>query len=198
MNTQVLEISTHIDENKTEDFDAESRKMIEVRYFIEKVITFEDYRMHSSYEAMITRQQRRIFQHWTFVAQNEEMMALSGIKSNPSSTMWIGDTGASCHMSNNDVGLFETRKGSGGIKVGSGKILKIEKVGKLRAKVFSKQGADQIIVLKDVHYVPELYCNLFSITKALDEGFALSGGQNQPLTLRKNNVTIKFDCEIKS
>ena len=76
--------------------------------------------------------------------------------------------------------------------MGSGKILNIESIGKLLVKVKQKDGSEYLLVLKNVHYVPNLYCNIFSITLALEEGFELSGGKKEPLTLRKDHVNIKF------
>ena len=59
-------------------------------------------------------------------------------------------------------------------------------------------GSEQQLILKDLNLVPDLYCNLFIITRVLDEVFALSGGRNETLTLRKDHVKEKFDHHIKS
>ena len=112
--------------------------------------------------------------------------------------MWIGDTGASVHMCNSLDGLVETRNGVGNIKVGSGKLLKIEKVGKFIGEVMQKNGKTQTVTLTDVNYVQGLFCNLFSITSTLEKGFILSGGGRNPVTLTKGNVVVEFDRDIKS
>ena len=89
--------------------------------------------------------------------------------------IWIGDTGASCHMRTSLDGMYDTVPGSGGIKVGRGKILKIVKVRKFKDKIKQKDSSLKVIVLNEVHFVPDMYCDLFSITAAMDEGFRLSG-----------------------
>ena len=83
---------------------------------------------------------------------------------------WIGDTGALCHMRKHIDGMFNLKPGSGGIKVGSGKLLKILKVGKFRGEIQQKNGLKMVIMFKNVHFVPDMYCNLFSITAAMDKG----------------------------
>ena len=83
----------------------------------------------------------------------------------------ISDTGASCHMKSSIAGMFDLKPGSGGIKARSGKILKIVKIGKFRGEVTQKDGSTRILILNNVHFVPDLYCNLFSITSAMVEGF---------------------------
>ena len=112
--------------------------------------------------------------------------------------VWIGDTGASCHMRSSIAGIFDLKPGSGSIKVGSGKILKIVKIGKFRGEVTQKDGSTRILILSNVHFVSDLYCNLFSITSAMDNGYSVSGWKEKFLTLQKNGIVIKFDQEIKS
>ena len=87
--------------------------------------------------------------------------------------VWI--KGASCHMWSSLKGMYNTVAGSGGIKVGSGKIIKIVKVGKFKGEIVQKDGSTKVIVLNKVHFVLDMYCNLFSITAAMDEGFSVTG-----------------------
>ena len=112
--------------------------------------------------------------------------------------VWIGDTGALCHMQSSIAGMFDLKPGSGDIKVGSRKILKIVKIGKFRGEVTQKDGSTRTLILNNVHFLPNLYCNLFSITSAMDDGYSVSGRKDKFLTLRKNGMVIKFDQEIKS
>ena len=85
-------------------------------------------------------------------------------------TIWLADTGASCHMTNNDEGMFDCKNISTPIRVGSGKTLMAIKIGKLKRTVVSKNGSSQVIVLQEVKYVPELWVNLFSVGQALKKG----------------------------
>ena len=127
-------------------------------------------------------------QEYAFVKTSDKLMT----------EVWVGDTGASCHMRSSLAGMFDLEPGTGGIKVGSGKVLKIIKVGKFRGEVKQKNGSTKILILDNVHFVPDLYCNLFSITSAMDDGYGLSGRKDEFLTLRKNDMVIKFDQVIKS
>ena len=68
---------------------------------------------------------------------------------------------------------------------------------KFRGKI-QKDGSSKVVVLNKVHFVPNMYCNLFSITAAMDEGFSLSRRKDSFLTLRKSGMIIKFDQIIKS
>jgi hypothetical protein len=47
-------------------------------------------------------------------------------------------------------------------------------------------------VLQDVKYVPELWVNLFSINKALKNGFKI-GNDGIVIHLTKGNTTLSFD-----
>ena len=112
--------------------------------------------------------------------------------------IWIRDTGASCHMRSSLKGMYNMVAGSGGIKVRSGKILKNVKVGKFKGKIVQKDGSTKVIVLNKVHFVPDMYCNLFSITAEMDKGFSVTGRKDNFLTIRKKDMVFKFDQIIKS
>ena len=83
--------------------------------------------------------------------------------------IWVGDMGAAYHMRLSISRMYNLEPGSRGIKVGSGKILKVVKAGKFKGKIIQKDGSTKIIVLNKVHFVPDMYCNLFSITSAMDD-----------------------------
>ena len=51
-------------------------------------------------------------------------------------------------------------------------------VGTLKATVEQKDGSKIDVILKNVAYVPELTRNLFSITKAMENGFKISSVGN--------------------
>ena len=114
------------------------------------------------------------------------------------SNIWIGNTRASCHMRTSLNGMYDMIPGSGGIKVGSGTILKIVKVRTFKGKIKQKDGSSKVIVLNKVHFVPNMYCNLFSITAVMDECFSLSGRKESFLTQQKSEIVIKFDQIIKA
>jgi hypothetical protein len=90
------------------------------------------------------------------------MNATSKLKS---TDIWLGDTGASTHMTNNDDGMFDCKKINSTIRVGDGKSIKATKIGKKRVAVIQKDGTLHPLVLHDCKFVPDLWVNLFSITK---------------------------------
>ena len=65
-------------------------------------------------------------------------------------------------------------------------------IGTKKVIAVQKDGSKQTIMLKNCRFVPELWVNLFSVNKALSNGFQIS---NEGLTikLKKKNTKIKFD-----
>jgi hypothetical protein len=54
-----------------------------------------------------------------------------------------------------------------------------------------------VVVLKDVKFVPELWVNLFSISKALKNGFNL-GNEDVVMKVMKGNTTLYFNRMLKT
>jgi hypothetical protein len=88
--------------------------------------------------------------------------------------IWIGDSGVSCHYCNSDEGLYEYITIPEEITVGNGNVMI---VGKLRCGILQKNGEKLIVTLENVKFVPELWITLFSIGKAVKNGFNLSRGE---------------------
>ena len=101
-------------------------------------------------------------------------------------------------MRMNLEGMYNMQPSSGGIKVGSRKVLKIVKIGNFLGRVKQKCGTTRLIVLDDVHFVLDMYCDLFSITAEMDAGFHLSGSKETSLTLQRDSTTIIFDQNLRS
>ena len=112
-------------------------------------------------------------------------------------SLWLGDTGASCHMTNSPDGMFNQVKTNSGIVFGNGQRLKADFIGDKKGTVIQKNGARVPILMKNVKYVPQLYCNLFSITAALREGSELRGNIKS-LRLIKGRRTYEFDRRVRS
>ena len=107
---------------------------------------------------------------------------------------WIGDTGATSHMTNNDFGMFDCSTTSSSVFVGNGKALKASKIGKLKLQSVI-DGKSTSFTLKDVLYVPELSGNLFSLTKGIQNGYELKSmkiASTTSLVLSKNNFKLIF------
>ena len=90
-------------------------------------------------------------------------------------SLWLGETGASSHMTNSSEGMVNQVKINTGKVFRNGQRLKAESIGDKRGLVVRKDGTRIPILLKNVKYVPQLYCNLLSITAALNEGYKLDG-----------------------
>ena len=113
------------------------------------------------------------------------------------SNTWIADTGASAHMTYNKSGFIEMKEDARQITIGDGSNMAIKQIGKWQGMITDKTGKQQLITLDEVCYVPELKYNLMSLTKALKNGWILSGN-NQQLSLRKADEEMIFDKKIHS
>jgi hypothetical protein len=78
---------------------------------------------------------------------------------------WICDSGACRHYCKSDKGLFDVKDIDENITVGNGKNMKVRKVGSLKCHAIQINGSNADLTLKEVKYVPELWLNLFSISK---------------------------------
>ena len=96
-------------------------------------------------------------------------------------------------MTNNPEGMFNQVKTSSGIVFWNGQRIKVEFIGDKKGTVIQKNGERVPILMKNVKYVPQLYCNLFSITAALKEGSKLEG-DIKSIRLIKGGRTYEFDC----
>ena len=107
-------------------------------------------------------------------------------------TTWLGDSGASSHMCNDDTNFIECHKINTKIRIGDGHLLRATKIGTMKLEVVQKNGTTQSIILKEVQYVPDLAINMFCITKALDNGWTISNKEIF-VSLSKKKVKITFD-----
>jgi len=98
--------------------------------------------------------------------------------------MWIGDTGATCHMKSSTEGMYDLEKCSD-IKIDSanGSTSSITHVGKYKGNVLCSNGKTKRIVMKNVKVVPGLVKNLFSLSTVMRNDWDL-------LTETRNNVKI--------
>jgi len=125
------------------------------------------------------------------------MLESNGGEMVKSKSIWIADSGASTHMGNSDVGRTDVRDISSSIKVGNGEALMATKIGRKHVIVSQADGTTWAAVLEDYKYVPGLYMNLFSITKALANGWAISS-RGTTMAMTKGDRTMTFDQKIKT
>ena len=110
-------------------------------------------------------------------------------------SIWIADSGATLHASNSLVGMFDLENCQVCITVGNGKQVTSLKKGKKKITINQKHGQDKIVTLSHVHYVPELICNLFSVTSAISNGGIITS-DGLMLTVMKGNQQITFNHQI--
>jgi histone deacetylase 1/2 len=110
---------------------------------------------------------------------------------------WLGDSAASTHMGHCDAGMFDVEVISSPVKIGNGKLLTATKIGKKRITAIQKDGSSIDMILEDYKFVPELWVNLFSISKALKRGWNI-GNKGTNIFLTKGQSKIVFDKEIKT
>jgi hypothetical protein len=109
--------------------------------------------------------------------------------------IWLGDSGASCHMSKSDDGYINHKDISSYIQLGNGEKLKATKIGDKQMTIIQKDGHKCQVILKDCKYVPGMRVNLFSITKALEQGWKLSNNGATTILDHKDQV-LQFDHVI--
>jgi len=110
----------------------------------------------------------------------------------PSPYLWLGDSGASCHMTAFDSGLFDWEPIRSPIRIGNGKTLTATKIGKIKLTVMQVDGTTLDVVLSDCKYVPGLCVNLFSLTKAMQNGWSISN-KGVTIFLRNGSFKLAFD-----
>jgi hypothetical protein len=109
-------------------------------------------------------------------------------------SIWIGDTGATSHMTNDDFGMFDCSATDTNVYVGNGKALKISKIGKLKFQNFV-DGKISSFVLQDVLHDQGLSGNLFSLTKGIKHGYEFKSVKiafKTSLVLSKKNLKLVF------
>ena len=111
--------------------------------------------------------------------------------------LWLADSGATSHMGPTDAGMFSARPGTGTVKVGNGDNCPVRKIGKKKSTVVQSDGSKLDVVLQEYKQVPDLWVHLFSITKAVSDGWKLSN-EGQMMVLTKGKNKIVFDRIIKS
>jgi hypothetical protein len=114
----------------------------------------------------------------------------------PNGRYLICDSGACGHYCKSDKGFFDVKDINEKITVGNSESMKEIKVGSLKCHVIQLNGSSVDVTLKEVKYVPGFSVNLFSISKALKNGFDLSN-KGLMISLKKGSVSVTFDRVIK-
>jgi hypothetical protein len=77
------------------------------------------------------------------------------------------DSGATSHMRFSKDGMIDLKPLKTAIKVGNAEDIYSEAIGTFEGLVTQKYGSTFPITLEDVLYIPDLYVNLFSMTRVL-------------------------------
>ena len=123
------------------------------------------------------------------------LIANKKLKDYKDTDIWIGDTGATSHMTHDLRGLFDVRENESNIQIGDGNEMKTTAVGKYRGTIVQEDGSKLTVILEDVSYVPGLVCNLFSITAAMNKGWKLLN-EGKILKMTKDGKNVRFDQVI--
>ena len=111
--------------------------------------------------------------------------------------IWVGDSGASAHCTNNRHGNSNIHEGSGtGIIGAHGKAMTASSIMDIAGTWCNKFGEEQLKANeKNVQNIPKANFNLFSIGKAIKKGWKLSGNQEE-LVLMKGSAKLVFNVKV--
>ena len=113
---------------------------------------------------------------------------------------FIADSGSSSHMRYSLDGMSDLEPFIIEVKVGNSQVMKSEQRGTFRGTVVQNDNSIMNIVLKDVLYVPKLWVNLFSLTKAINNTSVDLGKTKSNLIklMPRDNKPIVFDQVIET
>ena len=80
---------------------------------------------------------------------------------------WILDSGATAHMRFSLEGMMDLVPWKSSITVGNKEIIYSEQKGTFKGAIVSDSGVEFYVTMEDVLYVPGIFMNLFSLTKAM-------------------------------
>ena len=115
--------------------------------------------------------------------------------------IFIGDSAATSHMTNNKIGVYDLTLIRGSVMIGNGKSIRFTHKGKLDVTCKHKDGS-MARQTWEVKIVPQLNHDLFSFTKAMKEGWQMNGrwkeGGLMIELFQTTKESMKFDRMIPS
>ena len=99
---------------------------------------------------------------------------------------FIADSGASCHMRNSLSGMYDLVDHVQVVTVGNHERMFSKYLGKFKGTIIQQDGTYRDIVLNEVLFIPDLWLNLISITKAI---------KNENVDLSRELMQLKFGKE---
>ena len=117
------------------------------------------------------------------------------------SDIFIGDSAATSHMTNNKTGVYDLQPIRGSVMIGNSESISCTHKGKLDVICKHKAGSTAKHTW-EVKIVPQLNHDLFSFTKAMKEGWQMHGrwkeGELMIELSQTSKTSIKFDRMIPS
>ena len=110
---------------------------------------------------------------------------------------WIRDSGTSCHIINDDTGLFEVTDINELIQ-GSSSIMPTTNKGKVCFHVCQVNRTEQVHVLCPMKFCPKEGANLFSLMCKLSKGNMISSNHCNNIVVNTTYVDIILDGQIKT
>ena len=115
-----------------------------------------------------------------------------------SPNIWIGDSGASMHVSFCKDGSTNMRESDGHTHGVAGEAMKFAGLMDIPCVKCDRHGVEEFgLVMKDVNYLENSNFNLFSTTKLLSLGWTMAG-DSQALTMTKGNNRLCFDIKVET
>ena len=121
--------------------------------------------------------------------------------SNIGNDIFIGDSAATSHMTNNKTGVYDLTPIRGSVSIGNGESISCTQKGKLDVICKHRDGS-MARETWDVQIVPELNHDLFSFTKSMKKGWQMNGrwkeGGLMIEIFKTTRASMKFDRMIPS
>ena len=133
--------------------------------------------------------------------KNQALVTNEMTLSNVGNDMFIGDSAATSHMTNNKTGVYELTLIRGSVMIGNGESISCTHKGKLDVICKHRDGSIAR-EMWEVKIVPQLNHDLFSFTKAMKEGWQMNGrwkeGGLMIELFKTTRASMKFDRMIPS
>ena len=110
---------------------------------------------------------------------------------------WIGDSGASCHITNDEKGMFNVIEIQESIQGSSG-TMPATKKNKLRVTVCQVNGLEQVHTLWPVKFCSSAGANRLSLTCELSQRNKISSDEANNIVVTTPNSNIFLDRQIKT
>ena len=110
---------------------------------------------------------------------------------------WIGDSCASCHIINDDSGMYDITDIDESTQ-GSSSIMPATKKGKLHVNVCQVNGTEQVHTLWPMKFCPKAGANLFSVMCKRSKGNMISIDHQNNIMVSTTCGNIILDCRIKT